>query len=1196
MVAVMIGTCGSGARNKFCASFLGEGAAVSRPPPTPAFVSSLRGCHQSSATSFGSSSSASRDWTVVNARKNLPTGMESDRVEYLGRESASLSPQGSNSALSPSYFDNPTSPISPGEGRRGELKQCGVCGDVAKSNHFGGRSCDSCKAFFRRSVQNNAYRGFNCPYEKKCVIAKTSRKACQYCRFHKCLAIGMEKSWVMSEAERRKMMEQRQERRIAAALQQQQQQPQQLQSTTQPLIVVAPAVASASIQGPGPTMNLVEEFVLSDEMKSEIEHIEEFYKQSYKANPYSTDIMTAKGSKGVLETWMQFCKKIGHFFSLFEDFSSLCQEDQAVLLQTAMTSAGIIMGSVTYESWIGKRKGGAAGPSIPKVSFDNIEKLVPGDLLYRVKTFFKKFQTICPDQTMAKILMLVSLYSPEMAGLKDETKVQTLQEHYINILSDYLKYKFGAKAGRMFANALVSLADVRELAERSLALEIKHSTTAHIELASSDSSSGGNSSARRGSGGGGLERPGMGEGSGASGSTGDFNHPSGGAGGSEGAGNREFDGVGGRGASCNLSVMNDPPAYSSFNDNLFLAPSPAYDSVLSDSPMDCDNGSELQPTTVKNRSSPSSQDRLAQRQQRIQELISSIPPPAIMKIIYHMSEDLDIEAKKTNCGIEFLRKNRSNGFPFVHSKTSNSSKKSNTQVEIKTENPFNSSFDSFNQKSISEVYIKEEKMELETEDTVDFDALKLLTKGLDVINPEIDYMNDGNFLTSQRHIAFEGNSNMSENSQNSHDSMYDSSYSRNRNSSVVHPQEQHQKLQVQSRTSDKGFSAMLANPSLHGSDLGTDRCPRTRRSMSPLNYPLATTSADVTVNGPPQGPSVYDSSLALVPSSRSDDDNRCRNVDGCPSPQLPFSNHFASTQGRVTNDKSANFPSGSFTNCHPPNNQVHPTDATRRFPVNIHHPVNSVCDVRTAPVSASLPVASSNVGSFSNYDESYSQCSTQTHSPNSFSYSDGKDYLPQQGHCYSSVQKQIMSMSLNSPSSSSENGSGPGNPANHMTHVRGYVTRFPVGVQPGSSLIHVGHSTSHPSDPHERLPDFSPNKSQQTRIDASYVSSDAPCPTPYLPCSPATPSPCPSVSSVRSSSSNSSSENSSDFFEKSLYNLPLNLSSLSDVETSVLQKFFERISAIMGTPRNAGKKWNSEDILPKSFLEMLQAELESERK
>ena len=74
--------------------------------------------------------------------------------------------------------------FSPDGGRRGgDMKHCGVCGDVAKSMHFGGLSCDSCKAFFRRSVQNNAYKAFACPYERKCTIAKTSRKACQYCRY-----------------------------------------------------------------------------------------------------------------------------------------------------------------------------------------------------------------------------------------------------------------------------------------------------------------------------------------------------------------------------------------------------------------------------------------------------------------------------------------------------------------------------------------------------------------------------------------------------------------------------------------------------------------------------------------------------------------------------------------------------------------------------------------------------------------------------------------------------------------------------------------------------------------------------------------------------------------------------------------------------------------------------------------------------
>ncbi|KAF0296789.1 Vitamin D3 receptor [Amphibalanus amphitrite] len=64
----------------------------------------------------------------------------------------------------------------------GVVKICGVCSDRAKSLHFGGMACDSCKAFFRRSVQNEAYKHFRCSYEGRCSITITSRKCCQYCR------------------------------------------------------------------------------------------------------------------------------------------------------------------------------------------------------------------------------------------------------------------------------------------------------------------------------------------------------------------------------------------------------------------------------------------------------------------------------------------------------------------------------------------------------------------------------------------------------------------------------------------------------------------------------------------------------------------------------------------------------------------------------------------------------------------------------------------------------------------------------------------------------------------------------------------------------------------------------------------------------------------------------------------------------
>ena len=88
----------------------------------------------------------------------------------------------------------------------GKSKICLVCGDVSKSNHFGALCCCSCKAFFRRSVQNESYKTFHCPYNSNCEITILSRKCCQFCRFEKCVSIGMEISWVMSEEERLQLL------------------------------------------------------------------------------------------------------------------------------------------------------------------------------------------------------------------------------------------------------------------------------------------------------------------------------------------------------------------------------------------------------------------------------------------------------------------------------------------------------------------------------------------------------------------------------------------------------------------------------------------------------------------------------------------------------------------------------------------------------------------------------------------------------------------------------------------------------------------------------------------------------------------------------------------------------------------------------------------------------------------------------
>ena len=42
--------------------------------------------------------------------------------------------------------------------------KCHVCGDKSTGSHFGGISCESCKAFFRRSVQKSRFEEYKCSY------------------------------------------------------------------------------------------------------------------------------------------------------------------------------------------------------------------------------------------------------------------------------------------------------------------------------------------------------------------------------------------------------------------------------------------------------------------------------------------------------------------------------------------------------------------------------------------------------------------------------------------------------------------------------------------------------------------------------------------------------------------------------------------------------------------------------------------------------------------------------------------------------------------------------------------------------------------------------------------------------------------------------------------------------------------------
>ena len=67
---------------------------------------------------------------------------------------------------------------------------CPICGDEISGFHYGTFSCESCKGFFKRSVQNK--KVFECHAgDTECNITSFNRKRCPACRFSKCVKAGM---------------------------------------------------------------------------------------------------------------------------------------------------------------------------------------------------------------------------------------------------------------------------------------------------------------------------------------------------------------------------------------------------------------------------------------------------------------------------------------------------------------------------------------------------------------------------------------------------------------------------------------------------------------------------------------------------------------------------------------------------------------------------------------------------------------------------------------------------------------------------------------------------------------------------------------------------------------------------------------------------------------------------------------------
>ncbi|XP_033500792.2 nuclear receptor subfamily 5, group A, member 5 isoform X1 [Epinephelus lanceolatus] len=83
------------------------------------------------------------------------------------------------------------------DSRADSEESCPICGDKVSGYHYGLLTCESCKGFFKRSVQNNKH--YTCAEQQSCPMNLSQRKRCPFCRFQKCLAVGMKREAVRAD-------------------------------------------------------------------------------------------------------------------------------------------------------------------------------------------------------------------------------------------------------------------------------------------------------------------------------------------------------------------------------------------------------------------------------------------------------------------------------------------------------------------------------------------------------------------------------------------------------------------------------------------------------------------------------------------------------------------------------------------------------------------------------------------------------------------------------------------------------------------------------------------------------------------------------------------------------------------------------------------------------------------------------------
>ncbi|XP_016396079.1 retinoic acid receptor RXR-beta-A-like isoform X3 [Sinocyclocheilus rhinocerous] len=332
----------------------------------------------------------------------------------------------SSDDVKPPFGLKPMSAHSPGP-MLSQKRLCAICGDRSSGKHYGVYSCEGCKGFFKRTVRKDL--SYTCRDNKDCLVDKRQRNRCQYCRYQKCLAMGMKREVVQDERQR-SVQEERQRNKEREG-----------------------EVESTSAANEEMPVEKIMEAEMAVEQKTEL-HADGSSGGSSPNDPV-TNICQAADKQ--LFTLVEWAKRIPHF-------SELSLDDQVILLRAGWNE--LLIASFSHRS-ITVKDGILLATGL-HVHRNSAHSAGVGAIFDRVLTeLVSKMRDMQMDKTELGCLRAIILFNPDAKGLSSPSEVELLREKVYASLEAYCKHRYPDQQGR-FAKLLLRLPALRSIGLKCL--------------------------------------------------------------------------------------------------------------------------------------------------------------------------------------------------------------------------------------------------------------------------------------------------------------------------------------------------------------------------------------------------------------------------------------------------------------------------------------------------------------------------------------------------------------------------------------------------------------------------------------------------------------------------------------------------------------------------------------------------------